>query len=128
MAKRGPKVTPKPLNLVKGGKKSDAPPPPDFQTRDAKLIPPKALDAMQQKIWDDYIDGPAWWLQQNDALLAFIFVNLMAEFMESPEGMVAARIGELRKTMAELHLTSSERARIGIPTAAQDPADKYFDD
>ena len=127
MAKRGPKVRPRSLSLVKAGKQSDPAPGAHTPNPNRKIIPPDPLAHTQQKIWDEYIN-PAWWLQQNDALLAYIFVNLMAEFMDSPERMVAARIGELRKSMAELHLSSSEQARLGMNTGKHDPAEEFFDD
>ena len=123
MAKPGPKIKPRRLSLVKNGDQ----PPPQIPRRQGKIVPPKKLTVAQQKIWDQYVE-PSWWLQQCDALLAYMFVNLMAEFIRSPKNMVSTRIAELRKTMAELHISSSEQARLGIDAGGHDPADQFFND
>ena len=121
MANRGRKAKPGPLSLLKGG------PHPEIPRREGKIEPPKKLPITQQRIWDDYIE-PAWWLQQGDALLCYIFVNLMSEYIQSPKDMISTRIAELRRSMGELHLTSSERARLGIDVRQPSPLDEYFSD
>ncbi|MEJ2240281.1 MAG: hypothetical protein P8X82_18480, partial [Gemmatimonadales bacterium] len=104
MAKRGPKPDLPHLKAVPGKRTDYVPSENDVPIRDFELKPPKRLNKVQQKLWDDYIE-PAWWLQQpGDAVLGFIFVVLMAEFINDPSAMVTSRIGELRKTMAELKL------------------------
>ena len=124
MATSGKKRKPGPLGLV--GKHGEQPTP-QIPERKEEIVPPKKLNITQQRIWDQYIE-PAWWLQQGDALLCYIFVQLMSEYLRSPKNMIASRIGELRKSMAELHLTSSEQARLGIKQGDADPAEKFFND
>ena len=113
MAKRGPKVKPRTLSLVKGGKKSDTPPPADIPKRERRIIPPKTLDGMQQKIWDAYVE-PASWLAQCDSVLAYIFVNLTAEFIEgaaerspSPERGLPTPADVLRSRSSRVGLNDS---------------------
>ncbi len=126
MADRGPKAKPPALRGIKGGR-GDSPPPPEVQKRKAPLEPPKKLTKIQQRLWDRWIE-PSWWLDDGDVLLAYIFVTLTQEYLAAPKKMVATRVGEMRKAMAELHLTSSERGRLGIEKpGTADPAEEFFD-
>lgn len=122
MATRGKRRKPAALSIV-GGTGDETPP--EIPKREGVIEPPKKLTIPQQRIWDKYIE-PAWWLSQGDALLCYIFVNLMVEYIQKPKLMVASRIGELRKSMAELHLTSSEQARLGVGAGVPDPAAEFF--
>ncbi len=118
----------KPMTLaVNNAKKGDSPDKPPERVKRGPLVPPKALTEEQKLIWDGYIE-PAWWLAQCDVLLAYMFVNLYAEYLEKPSDMIASRIAEMRRTMGELHLTSSEQARMGIEPEAVDPTDAFFSD
>ena len=114
----------KPLALVNGGKKADDNQSPPPEKRTERLVPPKKLLKREQEIWDTYIE-PAHWLQQCDALLAYMFVRSYCQYLKDPEGMVTARVSEMRRAMRELHITSSGQA--GLTPTAKDPAEKFFD-
>jgi len=127
MAKPGRPRKPTALTIVGAGKKGDKEAPPEIQKRESKLMSPKKLTVVQQRLWDDCIE-PAWWLQQSDANLAYIYVTLMSEYLKRPQAMPSTRIGEIRKTGSELHLSSSEQARLGVRPGEVDPAEKFFAD
>ena len=127
MGARGTKPVPDPLKLVPRGRKADTKPPAEFEIRAEPLESPEPLTERQQRLWTQYLE-PCWWLGQNDTLLCYVFVCLMDEYLMAPDDMQTARISEMRRVMGELHLTSSEQARIGVSAAAASPAAGYFAD
>lgn len=126
----GRKPTPPALRGIKGGKATDdteTQSPPENR-RSEPLIPPKKLNQTQQHIWDTQIE-PAWWIEQQDAMLAFMYVALAAEFVRSPTKMNTGRVTEMRRQMGELRLTSAEQARAGlIETPTSEDDGNMFDD
>lgn len=95
--------------------------------RDGPLEPPIELTEMQSRLWKRFVD-PAWWLSEFDAPKAFIWVSLMAEYLEAPRDMAAPRISNLRVAGAELGFDPQARARAGLKMEPEtkDPAEKYF--
>jgi hypothetical protein len=126
MAQAGHKANPANLRGIKGGKKGDDTELPDIKRRTEPLPPPADLTESQKVIWKQYID-PAWWLTRWDVPIAYQFVCLFDQFIESPQKMITSKMTEMRRCQCELHLTSSEQARIGVRVADEsDPAESYF--
>lgn len=118
MAKSGPKGK---LELTPRGQKSDTAKPSDIVQRLVPLIPPKRLNKGQQATWDREIE-PAWWLDQGDATLAYIYTLHVTAYLKKPLDFSVTDTREIRRMMSELHLTTTERARLNIAKEPQSPA------
>ncbi len=95
---------------------------------EGELEKPKYLKGRASKIWDR--EAPVLsWLTRADSAMFGVWCSLQAEFEERPEDMVASRIGQLKSIGAELGLTSSGRARMGVSGKKKDvdPTAKFFD-
>jgi hypothetical protein len=88
---------------------------------------PSRLSGRAGELWDSVI-GRAWWLSWADGPKALMWCYLQAEFEQSPNSMIAARIAQLRGLASDLALDPAARARLGAQSdKPRGPADKYFD-
>src|SRR6185312_16415805 len=89
--------------------------------------PPVKLTGRARGVWNKHI-AAAHWLTSADALKAWAFCQLQAQFEEDPSAFTAARIGQWRALGSELGLDPTSRARLGVePAAPYDPVEALFE-
>lgn len=94
--------------------------------RTEPLEPPKELTGEQRAIWDQYVE-PAKWLQDGDAVLAYVFTCITAKYLKDSNSVTAAEISQLRLIAGDLGLRPAERQRLSQSKKKADPAAEFFD-
>lgn len=120
MATRGRKPTPPALRLVKGGRDRVKKALPSNAT-DGPGAPPQGWSAGQKAVWWEIVNAaPAGVLAPSDRLLIELACRNLATLRGADEP-TAAKSAELRRCLAEMGMTPSERARLSVPTPRANP-------